>query len=220
MRAGGPARSGLLACTVCLFALASACAFDGTGSGWVPDDDLDPGGPSDDGAPDTPPLLPDSPDSGRSEPTCQDVCVGGTCSIDGVCIIDCSERDACPAPITCPAGFDCDVRCIGESSCSGGVDCGGALDCNVNCDGLRSCTGPVHCGAKRCRVRCMGDESCDAGVECEDSGACEVRCDDDCSPKTACPTGCGGRGDPGEIDGGSDDGSDGCTASGSCDVCV
>jgi hypothetical protein len=92
------------------------------------------------------------------------------------CTIDCAAGSICSGVVvTCPAGWNCDVRCNTTNSCRSGVNCPtGAFTCNVQCSGNSACRG-VMCGAAKCNVMCTGQNSC-RGVNCGASCACDVTC--------------------------------------------
>ena len=144
-------------------------------------------------------------------------CVEGFCQVigttchpdcdrceDGICVIDCSEPDACPSTVRCPPSVRCLVFCTGAGSCRGGIDCTMANRCNPECLGDNSCAGPIDCASSDCEVDCRGPGACSGGVDCTDACACDTQCTDSGGNRTClpdCPSGC---------DNGTDCVSDGC----------
>jgi len=91
------------------------------------------------------------------------------------CIVDCSVNPtACQTMITCPAGYQCDVRCNTDMSCRAGVQCANNESCTVTCSGAGSCRG-VACSNGACDVQCTGTNSC-SRVNCGNSCKCDIAC--------------------------------------------
>lgn len=109
------------------------------------------------------------PDAALCPPGCT------SCGPNKTCIIDCSVTGSnCGSAITCPAGWNCDIRCSTDSSCRAGVNCTGAASCTFQCTGRNSCRG-IACGPGACNIGCVANGSCET-VACGTSCACDVRC--------------------------------------------
>ena len=105
------------------------------------------------------------------------VCPPGctSCGPNKVCIIDCAVAGSnCGSQLTCPAGWNCDLRCSTDSACRNGVNCTAAASCTFQCTGRNSCRG-IACGPGVCNVSCTATGSCET-VTCGVSCACDVRC--------------------------------------------
>lgn len=127
-----------------------ACVYSGTGNGGIDAGEV--------------------PGDGQACPSQCTSCDGGT----HTCTIDCALNGAvCDQRLTCPAGWNCDVRCNRPGSCSN-VSCGQATSCKIACNGAASCTS-VTCGSGPCNVACNGQQSC-IDVACNESCACDVSC--------------------------------------------
>lgn len=110
------------------------------------------------------------PGDGQACPSQCTSCDGNT----HTCTIDCAANGAvCDQKLTCPAGWNCDVRCNRTATCSN-VSCGDASSCKIACNGTASCAS-VACGSGPCNVICNGSSSC-VDVACNDSCACDVAC--------------------------------------------
>jgi hypothetical protein len=107
---------------------------------------------------------------------CPDQC--SSCDIPAmVCRIDCADsRINCDQKLTCPSGWNCDIRCSGSNDCRAGVDCLKSASCTVSCSGDTACRN-VACGGGPCTVACTGDNSC-RSIVCGDSCKCDVGCSD------------------------------------------
>lgn len=119
-------------------------------------------------------------DASVDAPRCPAQC--SSCdSGDRTCVIDCAAPGtSCNSAVTCPQGWNCEIKCSTPDSCRAGVNCLNSASCEVQCTGPRSCRN-VMCGEGRCDVTCSGSQSC-RGVSCGDSCACDV----DCVPGAAC----------------------------------
>lgn len=98
------------------------------------------------------------------------------------CTIDCQTAN-CTNTVTCPAGYNCDIRCNVDNSCRNGINCQLSGGCNIECSGKQSCQN-VECGSGPCDVGCSGAASC-RGVSCNNSCACDVLC----TGSQSCPEG-------------------------------
>lgn len=149
-------------------------------------------GPTRDGGPDGPFLLPDgAPIDGGLDAdlpdvdpvvVCPKVCEAGTCDA-GTCVIECTDAAApCfTGKVECPPGVPCAVSCAVKDGCLLGVDCTQATACNIACTGEAACAGGVKCAGSACKVDCTGPgTTCAAGVQCE-AGTCNIFCaNNDC----------------------------------------
>ncbi len=112
-----------------------------------------------------------------------DVCPAqcSSCDIAGMkCNIDCAQSPAlCNAAITCPAGWDCDIKCTTPNSCRTGVSCINAAACTIDCSGDSSCR-QLNSGPGPFDVTCTGQNAC-RGLDCDPSCACDIECGDTAS---------------------------------------
>lgn len=76
------------------------------------------------------------------------------------------------ADITCPTGWNCNIRCEASGAC-GAISCTAALSCDVDCTADSACLG-ITCNTKDCDVTCAGVAAC-GDVRCT-SGDCTVDC--------------------------------------------
>jgi hypothetical protein len=135
---------------------------------------------------------------GSGSNDCPDQC--STCNVaQHTCTIDC-ETSSCTGTVTCPTGYNCDIKCDTQNSCRNGVTCDATQPCTVECSGSGACR-TVTCGDGPCDVTCSGAQSCH-GVTCGSSCSCTVLC----TGLQSCP-----QGDVDCTSIGCDDGS-GCTA--------
>ncbi len=121
-------------------------------------------------------------------------CPAGCTSCDVMakqCTIDCTDPNAgCTAQVTCPAGYNCDIKCDAANSCRNNVNCQEAASCIIECSGNGACRGVV-CGPGSCDVQCTGQNSCRT-VDCSTSCKCDVNCAaiGSCSDTITCPILC------------------------------
>ncbi len=128
-----------------------------------------------------------------------------TCSMAApwVCNILCNDAapltDCTGQAITCPPGWDCNVRCITADACANAsVACPADHACRVACeDVMLGCQNlAVNCSENGpCVVDCKGGNTCQGAVlECQNN-ACGALCDGAVNPgftdnASACRLGC------------------------------
>ncbi|MEM6990272.1 MAG: hypothetical protein AAF721_07240 [Myxococcota bacterium] len=122
-------------------------------------------------------------------PPCPPEC---TSCEDGVCTIECDDRECEGQTVTCPPGRPCNVVCDGIDTCLGStVVCPEYHACDLECDGIDSCDDLVlECGAVgSCGVDCQGFSCEGLNVECG-ADACLASCTTTQTVTVACGTSC------------------------------
>ncbi len=128
-----------------------------------------------------------------SSAACPDVCTGG-CN-NGKCVISCSDDNACPSAIECPAGMNCQVTCTGLDSCSDAVHCDDDFPCHVTCNGEAACKNfTIYCGARSdCQMTCGAtapQSNCLGAHMVCGAGECHAQCFGQNHPSMDCGDAC------------------------------